>query len=57
MRCYSDPGFRLDAWSHPDRAIRRKALDLALRGVDALAEAGGDRRGSAPRSAPGVQAL
>ena len=28
--------------AHPDAAIRQKALDLTLRGIDALAEAGGD---------------
>jgi hypothetical protein len=42
MRYYSDPGFKLGALSHPDRAVRQKALDLTLRGLDALAEAGGD---------------
>ncbi len=42
MRYYSDPGFKKGALSHPDRVIRAKALDLTLRGIDALAEAGGD---------------
>jgi xylose isomerase len=42
MRYYSDPGFKKGALSHPDRDIRAKALDLTLRGIDALAEAGGD---------------
>jgi xylose isomerase len=42
MRYYSDPGFKLGALSHPDHAIRQKALDLTLRGLDALAEAGGN---------------
>ncbi|MFN4143517.1 TIM barrel protein [Aestuariivirga sp.] len=42
MRYYSDPGFKKGALAHPDRAIRAKALDLTLRGMDALAEAGGD---------------
>jgi xylose isomerase len=42
MRYYSDPGFKLGALSHPDRAVRQKALDLTLRGLDALAEASGD---------------
>ncbi len=41
MRYYSDPGFRLGALAHPDPALRRKALDLTLRGLDALAEAEG----------------
>jgi xylose isomerase len=42
MRYYSDPGFKQGALSHPDPAVRRKALDLTLQGLDALAEAGGD---------------
>lgn len=42
MRYYSDPGFKKGALSHPDRAIRAKALDLTLRGIDALSEAGGN---------------
>jgi xylose isomerase len=42
MRYYSDPGFKLGALGHPDPALRSKALDLTLRGLDALAEAGGD---------------
>ena len=42
MRYYSDPGFKKGALAHPDAAIRRKALDLTLRGIDALGEAGGD---------------
>jgi xylose isomerase len=43
MRYYSDPGFKNGAITHPDPAIRRKAIDLTLRGLDALAEAGGDQ--------------
>ena len=42
MRYYSDPGFKKGALAHPDAAIRQKALDLTLRGIDAMAEAGGD---------------
>ncbi len=42
MRYYSDPGFKAGALAHPDPALRRKAVDLTLRGLDALAEAGGD---------------
>ena len=41
MRYYTDPGFRLGAFSHPDPALRRAAIDLTKRGVDALAEMGG----------------
>ena len=42
MRYYSDPGFKKGAFAHPDAAMRAKALDLTLRGLDGLAEAGGD---------------
>jgi xylose isomerase len=42
MRYYSDPGFKKGALAHADAAMRQKALDLTLRGIDALAEAGGD---------------
>ncbi len=42
MRYYSDPGFKKGALAHPDAAMRAKALDLTLRGLDALAEAGGN---------------
>lgn len=41
MRYYSDPGFKKGALAHPNAAIRAKALDLTLRGLDAMAEAGG----------------
>ena len=41
MRYYTDPGFRLGAFSNPDRAVRRAAVDLTKRGLDALAEMGG----------------
>ncbi|HRX37666.1 MAG TPA: TIM barrel protein [Aestuariivirga sp.] len=41
MRYYSDPGFKAGALAHADAALRQKALDLTLRGVDALADAGG----------------
>ena len=41
MRYYTDPGFKLGAFTHPDPAIRAKAIDLTKRGIDALAEAGG----------------
>lgn len=42
MRYYSDPGYKKGALAHPDPVIRAKALDLTLRGIDALSEAGGD---------------
>ncbi|KMW58938.1 Unknown pentose isomerase [Candidatus Rhodobacter oscarellae] len=34
MRYYTDPGFALGAFTHPDRAVRRKAIDLTKRGID-----------------------
>jgi xylose isomerase len=41
MRYYTDPGFRLGAFSHPDVRVRRTAIDLTKRGIDALAAMGG----------------
>ncbi|MBA4324198.1 MAG: hypothetical protein C0426_03860 [Rhodobacter sp.] len=41
MRYYTDPGFRLGAFSHPDPATRRAAIDLTRRGIDAVAAMGG----------------
>ena len=41
-RYYSDPRFKGGAFMNPDPAIRRAAIDLTLRGLDALAEMGGD---------------
>lgn len=42
MRYYSDPGFKKGALAHADQGMRQKALDLTLRGLDGLAEAGGN---------------
>ncbi|MEM6383633.1 MAG: TIM barrel protein [Pseudomonadota bacterium] len=42
MRYYTDPGFRLGAFTHPDRAVRQNAIDLTRRGIDTLSEMGGD---------------
>lgn len=42
MRYYSDPKFKLGAFSNPEAAVRRKALDLTKAGIDAAAEAGVD---------------
>lgn len=42
MRYYSDPDFRLGAFTHPDASVRDKAIDLTKRGLDAMQEAGGD---------------
>ncbi len=41
MRYYTDPGFRLGAFTHPDPTIRRAAIDITRRGLDALAAMGG----------------
>ena len=40
MRYYSDPKFKLGAFSNPEAAVRRKALDLTKAGIDAAANAG-----------------
>ena len=42
MRYYSDPAFALGAFTNPDAAVRRKAIDLTKRGIDATLEAGAD---------------
>ena len=42
MRYYSEPAFKLGAFTNPDAAIRRKAIDLTKRGLDAMRQAGGD---------------
>ena len=41
MRYYGDPAFKLGAFTSPDRATRRAAIDLTRRGLDTLAEMGG----------------
>lgn len=41
MRYYTDPGFRLGAFTHPSRVVRQAAVDITRRGLDALAEMGG----------------
>lgn len=35
MRYYTNPGFKLGAFTHPDPAVRREAIDLTKRGIDA----------------------
>ncbi len=40
MRYYSDPAFKLGAFTNPDRSVRRKAIELTKRGIDAAREAG-----------------
>ena len=41
MRYYTDPGYKLGAFTHPDATIRRAAIDETKRGLDVLAEMGG----------------
>ncbi len=41
MRYYTEPGFKLGAFTHPDRAVRRAAIDLTKRGLDACRQMGG----------------
>lgn len=42
MRYYTDPGFKLGAFTHPDPSVRRAAIDETKRGLDVLAEMGGN---------------
>jgi L-rhamnose isomerase len=41
MRYYSEPGFKLGAFTHPDAALRQAAIDLTKRGIDSMLEVGG----------------
>ena len=41
MRYYSDPGFKLGAFTNPDQALRRLAIDQIKRGIDVMCELGG----------------
>ncbi len=41
MRYYTDAGFRLGAFTHPDASVRRAAIDLTKRGIDTCATLGG----------------
>lgn len=41
MRYYTDPGFRLGAFSHPEAKVRQAAVEITKRGLDALAAMGG----------------
>ncbi len=40
MRYYTNPAFKLGAFTNPDPAVRREAIDLTKRGIDAAREAG-----------------
>ncbi len=41
MRYYSDPGFKLGAFTNPDPKLRRMAIDQTKRGIDQMLELGG----------------
>jgi sugar phosphate isomerase/epimerase len=41
MRYYDDDSYRIGAFTNPDPAVRRAAIDLTRRGLDSLAVAGG----------------
>lgn len=40
MRYYTNPAFKLGAFTNPDPAVRREAIDLTKRGIDAAMAAG-----------------
>jgi xylose isomerase len=40
MRYYTEPGFKLGAFTNPDPALRQKAIDLTKRGIDQTLELG-----------------
>lgn len=40
MRYYTNPAFKLGAFTHPDAAVRREAIDLTKAGIDAALEMG-----------------
>jgi len=40
MRYYSNPAFKIGAFTNPDPAVRREAIELTKRGIDATREAG-----------------
>ena len=40
MRYYANPAFRMGAFTNPDSAVRRQAIDLTKAGIDATREAG-----------------
>ena len=42
MRYYSEPGFKLGAFTNPDSKVRQAAIDLTKSAIDVLEETGGD---------------
>lgn len=43
LRYYTEDGFKLGAFTHPDARVRRAAIDLTKRGIDACAAMGGSQ--------------
>lgn len=43
MRYYTEEGFKLGAFTHPDPTVRRAAIQLTKRGIDACAAMGGSQ--------------
>lgn len=43
LRYYTEEGFKLGAFTHPDGPTRRAAIDLTKRGIDACAAMGGNQ--------------
>ena len=41
MRYYTDPEFKLGAFTHPDPTVRKAALDITIQGVNTCAAMGG----------------
>lgn len=42
MRYYTNPGFKLGAFTHPDPVVRQEAIDLTKKGIDAARATGSD---------------
>ncbi len=42
MRYYTDPGFKLGAFTNPDKSVRQAAIDITRDGIDTAAELGCD---------------
>src|SRR3954453_9678233 len=42
MRYYTNPAFKLGAFTHPDKSVRQEAIDLTRRGIDASGAMGVD---------------
>jgi sugar phosphate isomerase/epimerase len=42
MRYYTEPGFKLGAFTNPDKTVRHAAIDLTKKGIDALRDLGGN---------------